>query len=373
MRDTWMTDPDRLALLGPLAARVVHEINNPLAVVIASLEGMDPELAALDGSQPDPRTSVALRAQLQDARVAAERMRLLVRDLTVYLQPDHERRAPVDIARVIDAALLTVSRELLARARLVRDLAPTPPVDATESRLDQVFLHLLTNAAQAIPPGDPAAHEIRVTSRVEGGRVVVTVTDTGAGLAPEDLDRIFEPFYTTRAVGTGLGLSICRHILNGMGGDISAESALGRTTLRVSLPAGQLTAAPPAPSPAEARRCRILVVDDEPMMVRLLQKTLAQQHDVDGVVGGREALDRIQGGARYDAILCDLMMPRVSGIDVLRELERIAPEMADRILFLTGGAFTPEAQAFLDSMPNRYIEKPVSTPRLLELVRSLVG
>ena len=208
-----------------------------------------------------PRIAQARQA-LADLGQGVDRVRAVVRDLRTLSQADGERREPIRVERALEAALHMASVEIRHRARLVQELGATPPVVADESRLGQVFLNLLVNAAHAIPEGRADANEIRVRTFVDGGRVAVEVTDSGAGIAPEHRARIFDPFFTTKPVGqgTGLGLAISRGIVHGLGGEIQLDSQVGRgTTFRVLLPAatgGAAVEAAPAPASSFAINAR---------------------------------------------------------------------------------------------------------------------
>ncbi len=369
---------DRLASVGMLAAGVAHEINNPLAYLSAALEFLHEHAGRLrDGSAEDAEVLHALA----DAREGAERVRHVVRDLRTFSGARDERRARLDLGPVVDSAIHLAANEIRYRARLVREYGPSPAIMADEARLGQVVLNLLINAAQAIPEGHAAEHEIRVVTWTDpAGRAVLEVRDTGSGIAPEIADRIFDPFFTTKpsGVGTGLGLAICRGIVLGLGGEIAAESRPGRgTTMRVVLPAAPAAAedaaeAPARPVPA-GRRGRVLVVDDEPSVAAAVRRVLASQHDVVVRGSAEEALDEIGRGERFDAILCDLMMPRMTGMELHAELARRAPDQADRMVVLTGGAFTDGAREFLDRVQLPRCEKPFDATGLRELVRKVVG
>jgi CheY-like chemotaxis protein len=241
------------------------------------------------------------------------------------------------------------------------------------TRLGQVFLNLLLNAAQAIPDGQAADNRIEITIRDTGRASIVEVTDTGSGIAPEHVDRIFDPFFTTKEIGTGtgLGLSISREIVAGHRGTLSARSTLGvGTTMTVTLPHadhGVAAAAPVVEPVAVAYRARVLVIDDEPLIAQSLQKALSRHHVV-VASRAREALARIAQGETFDIILCDLMMPDVSGIDVYEYFVREHPAIAERVIFMTGGAFTPKANQFLSSISNERIDKPFSLAQINKLI-----
>jgi len=205
--------------------------------------------------------------------------------------------------------------------------------------------------------------------------VVIEVRDTGSGIAPEHLGRIFDAFFTTKpvGVGTGLGLSICHRIVRSLGGELEVESELDAgSTFRVSLPAASSTGEsvrPPSLIPRRpGRRGRVLVIDDEPMIATAIRRTLSLEHDVVLSSAAAIALQRIKQGEEFDVILCDLMMPQMTGMELYEELVRTAPAQADRVVFLSGGAFTAAARAFLDEVPNPHLEKPFDTRQLLALV-----
>jgi PAS domain S-box-containing protein len=361
---------DRMASIGTLAAGVAHEINNPLASILSSVEFALEELPR-DGADPE-----VLRA-LHDARDGGVRVREIVRDLRTFSRPVDEVQEALDPRAVLQSAVGLASSEIRHRAQLVVDAGAVPRVAASGSRLGQVFLNLLINAAQAIPEGHVADNTVRArTSTSPDGRAVVEISDTGAGIAPEALSRIFDPFFTTKppGVGTGLGLSICHGIVTRLGGTISVESAPGKgSTFRVSLPPAGPAAADPPAAPAARARKRLLVLDDEPLVGRVVARILATDHDVVTRTSARDALPELLGRPGFDLVLCDLMMPDMTGMDLHAALALAAPALAARLVFLTGGAFTPAAREFLDRVPNPRLEKPFEPRALQDLVAAALA
>ncbi len=368
-----LAQAERLASLGMLAAGVAHEVNNPLAYVLGSLELIGREL---DSGEMDPRS---LRAFVRDAQEGAERVRAIVRDLKTFSRASEPRVRRLDVRAPLEAAIAMARNEVRHRARLVVDLGAVPLVRAQEGRLAQLFLNLLVNAAQAIEPGAAERNEVAVVTRGALDRVVIEVRDTGAGIAPRDLPRIFDPFFTTKpaGVGTGLGLSVCHAIVTELGGTIAAESEPGRgTVMRVSLPAagdGEDDRAPVRPEIPAGRRGRVLVVDDEAPIGRVVALLLGDEHDVTCETRASDALARLDRGERYDVILCDLMMPETSGIDLHERVRALAPDQAEAIVFVTGGAFTDRTRDFLSKIPNTVLDKPFDTNELARVVRARVG
>ncbi len=356
---------DRMVSIGTLAAGVAHEINNPLAYVLANLSLLTD---ALGSSGSDIADTLAA------ARDGAERVRQIVRDLKTFSRAEDLVQGDIDIHRVLDSVANLSWNEIRHRARLVKDYGRSlPPVQGNEGRLGQVFLNLVVNAAQAMPEGAAARNEIRLLTRSEGNRVVVEVRDTGVGIEAEHLQHLFDPFFTTKpvGVGTGLGLFICKNIVNSLGGVISVQSAMGKgTVFTVSLPVsagGAVPAEAPAPPAPAARRAKILVVDDEPQIGRVIKAAL-RLHDVFCLTSAVEALAKLRAGERFDIIICDLMMPQMTGMDFHEALEQELPEQSRRIVFLTGGAFTAKARSFLERVKNLRIDKPFEVAALRTMV-----
>jgi len=377
---------DRMASVGTLAAGVAHEINNPLAAVIGNLDYIaeilgsavrDSSTSASPGKS-DAWLLDAIKGPINDAREAAARVRLIVRDLKIFSRsPIDEPKCRVDVQAVMESSLRMAWNEVRHRARLVKLYGVVPKVEANEGRLGQVFLNLIVNAAQALPEGHAEQNEIRVSTRVHDGRVVIEVSDTGAGIPPEIIGRIFDAFFTTKGVGvgTGLGLAICHRIVTDMDGELTVESTLGKgSTFRVALPiarheAIEVTAPVVEAMAGPGRRGRILVVDDEELVLRSVKRLLTKEHDVVALAKAKQALALCAGGETFDLILCDLMMPDMTGMDLHRELSRVAPEQAKRMVFLTGGAFTANAWTFLSDPAREHLEKPFSPTTLRAVVR----
>ncbi|MCW5805526.1 MAG: response regulator [Deltaproteobacteria bacterium] len=371
---------DRMASLGTLAAGVAHEINNPLATLLGNLD-----LAIKDvGDLSRELTGVnlgELSEELRDAREAAERVRNIVRDLKLFSRADEEARGEVDVHRVLESSLRMAWNEVRHRAKLVQRFGGVPAVYANEARLGQVFLNLIVNAAQAIPEGRAEDNEIRVATSVTADqRVRVDISDTGSGIPPEVVTKLFTPFFTTKpvGVGTGLGLAICHKLIDAVGGQITVDTEVGKgTTFSVFLPVHHGKAAPhrhaPTIIPLARRRGRVLVVDDEVAISKTIRRALRSEHDVVAINDPHEALRVIVTGERFDVILCDLMMPTGTGMELHARLLEQAPDQAANMVFITGGAFTSSTRAFLDEVPNPRLEKPFNITNLRAMVNDRVG
>jgi two-component system, cell cycle sensor histidine kinase and response regulator CckA len=376
---TQLMASDRLSAMGALAAGVGHEINNPLAAILANLDHGLRDLQALRL----PAVDKALEP-LRDAHDAAVRLKDIARDLKLFSRSEDERPGPVDLEQLLDSTLRLAHNEIRHRAQLRKDYQPVPRVLVNEAQLGQVFLNLIINACQAIPEGHAVDHVISVRLRTDRrGHALVEVQDTGSGIAPELLERIFEPFFTTKpaGVGTGLGLAICQRLVAAAGGSIAAESEPGKGSLfRVTLPpaddlenTGEHFVVPPPKPPVAAKgKGTVLVIDDDATVARSIARTLRRWHEVAVETEAASALRRLRAGERFDMILCDIMMPAMSGMDFHAALCKFAQELADQVVFMSGGVFSQGAREFLDRVPNTFVEKPFDPMALHLLIEERV-
>jgi signal transduction histidine kinase/CheY-like chemotaxis protein len=370
-----MVRSERAASMGSLAAGLAHEINNPLTYVIGNLELLQGILADGKGASPSAQGQES-QTMISEAIEGSYRVASLVRDLKTFSHVSDEEMEPVNLARTIDRAKKMTSNEIRHRASLQIDCPEDVEVLGNQGRILQIVINLLTNAAHAIAPGFSDSNAIRVTVRERESRVLLEVADTGGGIDPELADRIFEPFVTSKAVGfgMGMGLSITRNILHSMGGTIDVKySTPEGTTFVVTFEPFVREAEASSQTPRKLilrsesdAILKILIVDDEELVLRFLSSSLAH-HDVSVESDGRMATQRIREGG-FDIILCDLMMPAMTGMEVFSEVQRESPEEAGKIIFMTGGVFVQEAEEFLAGMSGRWIEKPVNTIELETLL-----
>jgi PAS domain S-box-containing protein len=372
---------DRMASLGTLAAGIAHEINNPLAYVIGNLEVLGETFEAAKGAPI--ATCGEVSTAIYDARDGAERVRKIVQGLRSFSRSEEEQRVPLALPGVLEAAIRLTANQVRHRAQLVRELGATVPVVADDGRLTQVFINLLLNAAHAIPEGNSDKNRITVrTFTDDNGRAVVEVEDTGCGMAPEVQSRVFDPFFTTKDVGegTGLGLSICHGIVSGLGGQITIESTVARGTIvRIVLPGqpGAIAALAPAPEPdtmpSHPQRRHVLLIDDEAQVAQTMERLLRRDYDVTIALCGSEGLKQIANGMRFDAIVSDVMMPNMTGIELFEELRRIAPDQARRTIFLSGGTFTAHTREHLDKLGAPQLEKPITAKQLRAAIAQIAA
>jgi len=415
---------ERLAALGQLSASVGHEINNPLTVVRANLE-----LLRAGPGHDGP-------ALIDEALDGAARIARVVADLRAYALPDANRSDLIDLGAVLRAARKLAAHRLRHVATVTEDLGPLPPVRGDPIRLSQVFVNLMVNAGDALDGVVRADPAVTIRARADGGQIRVEIIDNGCGIPAAALARLAEPYFSTRVDrgGTGLGLFVARGLLASVGGSLDYTSEVGvGTTARVTLPAAapaelpgdvptvaadeppvvaaaptepiastaaiaptaaiaskassepiapiaptaptaDAAAAPPptgTPSPPPARR-RLVIVDDEPAVARALGRILASS-DVTVFADARAALAHLRAHREVDVVLCDLMMPGMTGIELYEALAAEAPDVASRLLFITGGAVNPSAAAFLSRPEVRHLAKPVDRLTLLATVDAMAG
>ncbi len=366
---------EHLITTGTLAAGVGHEINNPLAFINANLEFAIEELRSIAGGSSSQRIK-ELISILGEAREGGDRIRKIVRGLRALARSETDA-IPIALEGVIDMSINMAAHECRAKATVTSVLAQTPPVLADDSRLTQVLVNLIVNAAQAFETQDPSRNRITITSAPVGlSQVAISVADNGPGIPPRVLQRIFDPFFTTKpvGVGTGLGLSISQNIMKTLGGDLTVSTEVGRgTTFRVLLPIASVPLGAAAETRPRGRRGRVLVLDDEVGIQNALRRMLQADHDVSAFADARQGLALIESGQRYDVIFCDLMMPTMSGEGFYQRLLELAPDQAARIVFFSGALAEPGSGEFLMQVPNERLEKPFSIQNVRGIARRFVG
>jgi PAS domain S-box-containing protein len=356
---------EKLAAVGQLVSGVAHELNNPLASVMAFAQLL---LAAPPGAQHDKR---AIDAINQEAKRAAK----IVSNLLTFARQHQPERTVADLNRVVEDTLELRRYALrIAQVEIDNQLDPNLPITwADPFQLQQVVLNLITNAEHALSSWEGPRRITLATERM-GDLIVLRVADTGPGIAPEHLSRIFNPFFTTKPVGegTGLGLSISDGIIREHGGRIRAESRVGRgATFIIELPyTTPPSDDPPAVDesvPAATITSRILVVDDEPTIRNAIATYFRSMgHAVETAGSGREAVTRVTAGD-YDALILDLRLPDITGAEALRELE-VLGRVPDRVVFITGDTQSESSRRALEATHRPVISKPFLLDELAAVV-----
>ncbi len=348
---------EKMSAIGQLVSGVAHELNNPLAGISAFAQ----LLLAEKRFPPDQRT--AAETIYSEARRASR----IVQNLLTFARQHKAEKGPAAINQVLDDTLELRGYELRVRGIDVRreydEALPDTMGDAHQ--LQQVFLNLITNAEQAMERAEGRHHRLTVRTRRAGEAIRIEIEDTGGGVPPNLLERIFNPFFTTKPTGhgTGLGLSISLGIVREHEGRIWAENAAqGGARFVVELPvivpraSGEFPAALAAHPVGDS--LHILVVDDEASVRVALQRYLAARgHDVETTASGQDALGLLRAG-EYDAVIVDMRMPDLSGEQLFEELRSADREHAERVIFTTGDLVSEQMRRFLDGSGRPCVPKP---------------
>lgn len=364
-----LVQSDRGFALGTLVASVAHEINNPLTYTMFALNQVRAAVAQLASSESDEARSACLQQVLTPLEIAEDGLRsisIVTQDLRSFSRTD-DGTSTVDVRTAAQSALRLVAKDLEARVRVVVDLNEVPLVLATEARLIQVFVNLLLNAVQALA-NERGERVVTLSTCTVDCAAVVIVSDNGPGVPHALRERIFEPFVTTKpaGLGMGVGLFVCRNIVRGLGGEITVEDRHGGgAAFRVRLPAasGALATStelgPPLPVARLGRDARILVVDDDVLVGAALGEALRQAgHSVTVVDDTDEAIALLVATPPFDLCFCDLMMHGAASMEVFAAVAERTPGRERDIVYMTGGAFSPEAQRFFAERGDSAVEKP---------------
>jgi len=362
----------RLEAMGTLAGGIAHDFNNILGAILGN-----GEMALRDA----PKGS-RLARDLDTIMVAGERGRALVERVLTFSRSGVGVRVPVHVEGVVREALDLVLAQLPSSVTVHPKLhAGRAAVLGDATQVHQVVVNLATNGIQAMPAGGTlrvglavehveAPRAATIGARGAGDYVVLTVADTGTGIAPEIVDRIFDPFFTTKEVGTGtgLGLSLVHGIVTELGGAIDVASALGTgTTFTVYLPrsgdAAELTEEKELALPHGDGQ-RVLIVDDEEPLVELATRTLSELGYVPvGFTSSAAALAAFRAEpGRFDALITDERMPEISGSALIREVRGIHSSLP--VVLMSGYLGTTAREAALAIGADEVLQKPLSARNL---------
>ncbi|MGE4232975.1 MAG: ATP-binding protein [Bacteriovoracia bacterium] len=369
-----ITRQERLYSLGTLAAGVAHEINNPLVFIITNLEELLNQASLQE-----------IHETLHEINEGAQRIRDIVSGLkSLSREGDESAKAPVDLNRAVKSALKVATNEIRHRAILTTEFGILPRIMAIEYKLIQVFVNLIVNAAQAMPERDINKNYIQVRTHTNKEAIIVSVKDTGVGMDEDTVKHIFDPFFTTKpvGVGTGLGLSISHKIVTDLGGRMNVKSIVGEgTVFEVIFPESVIAQKADSKSPSNGKKSkvfrtqkdfRIMVIDDEELIVKSVHRYLSKWFTVEGLTNSKEALEILRANNHYDLIICDLMMPKLTGMDVYTALKSNSSPYTKKFIFISGGVFTEKAENFLKTEKPLVLSKPFTTTALQEIIQRFI-
>ena len=370
---------DRSRALAQLAAGVAHEINNPAAYVLTNLEHLRDSLGKWNAPADRSKWEETLRV-IEETIEGVRRITGVIGQLQAFLQNGSEELEAVDLNEIVRSVAVIAAPTLRARARVEIQLEELPLIGCYRYSMAQVLLQLLLNAAQACDEEEREHNVVRISTRATSSGIEVCVSDTGCGIKGSDAQRIFEPFFTTKPLteNSGLGLAVSRATIESLNGKISFVTREGMgTTFRVLVPIGE-------PPLQEARssdvlpiaptlRPRVLLIEDEPGIRRALTRVLRANTDVITAKRGDEAIQKLMKGLEVEVVICDLLLPGATGMDVHSFIERHRPELLRRLLFVTGGATSPKTRDFAHKHRDALLLKPLDARRLQLVIDSVAG
>ena len=392
---------DRLMVIGQLAAGVAHEINNPAAYVMANISNLGKAISDLKEIHNTMRDSVEfdeperMKEKMQlvlgsgdfyktiseseevikETLEGVNRIRSIVKDLRIFSRLEEDRLEYTSINEIIDVAANMTFNEVKYKARLEKNYSKLPQIVADKGKLAQVIVNMLLNSAQAITKGSINENKIRISTRTENQEILITIEDTGCGIPENIIGSIFEPFFTTKPkeMGTGLGLALCADIIHKHNGKITIRNTSEKgTCIEISLP---LESALSKKGPVTQKefamahnRRTILLIDDETLLLKAYKRYLESDYFVITKESAEAAFELLEKEKNIDLILCDVIMPGMSGVDFYKKLKNEMPMLAKRLIFCSGSGFGSSSREIRDIYDNVFIEKPISMLKLKECI-----
>ncbi len=402
-----MAQADRVAAMGMLAAGIAHEINNPLACVLSNLENLSDDTAAFlstfsrfvtqmheqfgeedaarmmadFGNRPVAGMLKNMLEGFEDALSSTYRIREVTRALGIFSRVDTTSVGPVNVTHVLESAIAISSNEIRYRATLERDFGSLPTVVANDGLLAQLFLNLILTAVRSLNESTVAENTVVVRTRFERGLVFVIVDINGNAAVgePGAVSSAASPVGQPLRFHSLHWLPVARKTLQDMGGDVEVTQEDGQIRKMVmSIPArAEQRTSTIVPVLAEvtprSRRGRLLVVDDESGIRGIIRRMLQSEYDIVEADSGEAAMEVLARDADVDFILCDVMMPGMSGTEFHRRLSAMMPGLARRFAFITGGAFTELTRQYLAEVDVPCVDKPFQSAMLKKMVKTLMA
>jgi PAS domain S-box-containing protein len=388
----WLVNLEKMATIGRFASGLAHEVNNPMAYVLANLGHLSEASAFVvpvirqylesgKGGAERPRLeeiASELDSIIQETLEGGRRVAEIVRQLHSFSNVADQAARWTDVHALIDSSIMMVSSQIRHRARLERHYFEVPEILCIPNNITQVIVNLLVNAVHAIEPGDPDNNMILVRTRCQSEQIVIEVQDSGCGIPQENLDRIMEPFFTTkqRGKGTGLGLAISASIVQQHCGTLEYESEVGKgTSAKLMLPVrGVLkpsTRMGEKAASSTSNKLRILLVDDEESLLRALRRSLGRKHEVLTATSAQQAIDLLGDEGAVDLVISDLMMPDMNGLQLYETVIAKHPHLKGRIVFMSGGIFVEQIDSYIAEHALKVISKPFGQEEFDEVLAKI--
>lgn len=367
---------DKLTMVGTMAASIIHEINNPTTWVLSNLSFLKNKINELK-LVDDPHQAALLsqfNETIQDSLLGTEKIKDIVKELKEFARADDPQvKTLTDIHEALNSAINMASPHLKNVAIVEKIYAKNiPKLLLSKTKLQQVFLNLVVNAVQSFD-NNISENIIQIETKKLNNTIQIEVRDTGKGMPPEVCASIFEPFYTTKppGIGTGLGLSICYDIIHRNGGEISVESTPKKgTKFTINLPLTKQKKSSALNMNGHSKR--ILVISDNREILQQTKHILGNNCEITAILGGRNALTSLKEKTfPFDILICDLIMPDVSGSDLYRYIAKNYPENEKRIIFIIDNTCSKITDTFLTSISNVCIKKPMTRTKLLKCINKI--
>ena len=371
-----LAEANRMASLGLLTASVAHELRGPVGALVLQLEEQQ---RLLDEAEQDPleggdgsKLVGELGELTADISTALSRIRSTIDQLSRLSRRDSEPEQ-LDLSEVVSESLAVARPYLRRRGIALQEELSVAQVKGRRDNLGQVLLNLVFNAADACQ-GAPGERKVMVSVVPDKHQIVLQVDDTGPGIPPHTIEKIFTPFFTTkqRGKGIGLGLKICSDVVTAHGGHIEVVNrAGGGASFRVMLPS--LTPRVPVDRPSKrvpptSALPKLMVIDDDPVFTRTVRRGL-KECDVQTAPSASDA-EMALTSAEYvpDLVLCDVFLPGLNGHLLHERINKINPDLASRFVFVTGGALSKEEADYLRSSGCPTLFKPLNLDHIREIL-----
>jgi signal transduction histidine kinase/CheY-like chemotaxis protein len=373
---------NKLSALGVLAAGVSHEINNPCAAILSNISVVRDQLEALLArprfqrvNSLDAFASDWIEA-LGDCVNAANRIHNIVKTLNVFSRKsDSAASIPTDINEEIRTVMRLIAKEIRFHAEIEVDLSPDfPLILAPPNSVTQIVTNLVVNALQAME-GASEPPRLSIATQFDDNQVMLQVADNGPGIPPEAINFIFDPFFTTKAIGkgTGLGLSITQELVRKLGGEIFAESTLGKgACFSVVIERTEMVRASARNNdylPPITERLRVLLLDDDELILRSMHRSLSPHFECQTSVDARKALSLLESDGEFDAVVSDVVMPEMNGLEFWTHLGLSHPNLALRTVFISGGITSEALRVRVTDTGRPCLLKPVDMSELIRTIR----